>query len=122
MTNLKKQIQIVLDDSNFSNIQLLNVNDIERSFNIFITNQDSSYEMKTFINGNINDIDNKTLRNIIAKSLLNVIKEEYRYTYENDLFEINNIHEAPQRTKESLQTLYLLITFYEAITKTITNN
>lgn len=121
MTNFEKQVQIVLDKSKFKNVKLIDTNNIEGSFTIHISKNKTSSKIKTFIhmNEDINELEDDKLQKIIAKCLLQVLKTEYRYVYENNEFYINNINAAPQRTKKGLEELYLIYNFYEAIYKLI---
>ena len=121
ITNFEKQVQIVLDKSNFKNVKLIDTDDIEGSFIIHISENKTSSKIKTFIhmNENINELEDDKLQEIIAKCLLQVLKIEYRYVYENNLFHINHIDGIDTTTKKGLQTLYLIYDFYEAIYKLI---
>lgn len=121
MSNFEKQIQIVLDDSKFSNVELIYTSDNKKTFNVYITNTNSSYEIQATIdeNININNLENNQLRTIITKSLIKAINEEYEYTYDYKHNYINTLNYDPSLVKETLQTLLMLQNFYEAIAKTI---
>ena len=119
MTNFEKQIQIVLDDSNFSNVELIYTSDNKKTFNVYITNANSSYEIQATINEDINNLENNQLRTIIARSLIEAITEEYEYTYDYKHNYIKTLKCDPSLVKETLQTLLMLQNFYEAIGKTI---
>lgn len=121
MLNFEEQIQIVLNDSNFSTVQLLETDNIKQTFNICIAKSNTIYEIEASIDKeiNINELEPTELRKLIAKALMEATNEAYKHTYKHNIISISHINSIPYRTRDTLESLKVICSFHDSIAQTI---